>query len=336
MGGICTSANNGSVETAGLLAGGGDDCDNPNPNRKIIGGTKTRITNVPVAAQHNNIGVSKTTATAATNTTTSESAAASIHMTAHHNDNHPDDKNKPINIEDNEDDDAGEEKIGVIKDFQNSFHAATVIREVRTRRASQHLFQNLVVENIARDIEDYYDVHTWDVLGDGLSGIVVRAIHRQSGLEYAVKTLHKKSIKVEEYKQVKEEILVMQELDHPNILRLHEYYEDESFIFLVSELCNGGELLHRLHKQKSMNYSEKTACKYVFQMVSAIRYIHSHDIVHRDLKLENFLFVHDGDDSDLKLIGMLVLGIHGDIPYFTCLCVYVCAVHFRFWVESAL
>jgi hypothetical protein len=84
MGGICTSANNGSVETAGLLAGGGDDCDNPNPNRKIIGGTKTRITNVPVAAQHNNIGVSKTTATAATNTTTSESAAASIHMTAHH------------------------------------------------------------------------------------------------------------------------------------------------------------------------------------------------------------------------------------------------------------
>jgi calcium-dependent protein kinase len=90
--------------------------------------------------------------------------------------------------------------------------------------------------------------------------------------------------------------------------------------------CRGGELLDRLNEQKGAHYSEKVACNYVHTMLSAIRYglqwdlppicraegddlllfyryCHSKNIVHRDLKLENFLFESDSPNSSLKLIG---------------------------------
>ena len=184
-----------------------------------------------------------------------------------------------------------------------SFRADTARQEVKLRRKNQNLFHNMVVENIERDIQDYYDIDTAEVLGDGISGVVVRGVNKASGIAFAVKTLYKRNIKSQEYAHVKDEIRIMQELDHPNILRLHEYFEDNNFIFLVSELCTGGELLSRLYKQKECIYNERSACQFMYSMVSAIRYCHGKKIVHRDLKLENFLFVNEYPDSPLKLIG---------------------------------
>ena len=63
--------------------------------------------------------------------------------------------------------------------------------------------------------------------------------------------------------------------------------------------------MDRLHEQKGHHYSEKVACRYIHTMLSAVSYCHSHNIVHRDLKLENFLFESASPDSELKLIGTL-------------------------------
>jgi len=68
------------------------------------------------------------------------------------------------------------------------------------------------------------------------------------------------------------------------------------------ELCKGGELLDRLQAQQGHHYSEQVACRYVHTMLSSIAYCHANGIVHRDLKLENFLFETEEDDSELKLI----------------------------------
>ena len=94
----------------------------------------------------------------------------------------------------------------------------------------------------------------------------------------------------------------MAQLDHPHIIRLHECFEDKTCIRLVLELCRGGELLDRLHAQSSHHYSERVACGYIHTMVSAIRYLHEHNVVHRDLKLENFLFESEDENSQMKLI----------------------------------
>ncbi len=79
----------------------------------------------------------------------------------------------------------------------------------------------------------------------------------------------------------------MKQLDHPNIVRLEEVYESETEIYLVQELCLGGELFDRLDEQPDYHYTEAQCARLVKQMLCAVRYLHSKGIIHRDLKVRN-------------------------------------------------
>lgn len=181
----------------------------------------------------------------------------------------------------------------------DSLHGVEIVMR---RREGQHFQENIVTENRARDIHEWYHMDYENVLGAGVSGTVCLGVHRRSNVQYAVKILNKRKVKLEKLKQIEQEIRLMVALDHPSILRLHEVFETRETIFMVLELCQGGELLERLHAQEGEKFPEKVACQYVYTILSAVRYCHSHDIVHRDLKLENFLFETKAHDSDLKLI----------------------------------
>lgn len=89
-------------------------------------------------------------------------------------------------------------------------------------------------------------------------------------------------------------------LDHPYITRLLEVYENEHSLYLVMEYCGGGELYHRLAAKKT--FTESVAAETTSQMLLSIGYLHNNNVVHRDLKLENWLYEHEGEDSKLKLI----------------------------------
>jgi calcium-dependent protein kinase len=91
-------------------------------------------------------------------------------------------------------------------------------------------------------------------------------------------------------------------LDHPNIVRIEEVYESTSEIFIVQELCLGGDLFDRLDEQPGFRYNEVHCAKLVKQILGALHYIHSRGIIHRDLKLENFLFTSTKPDSQVKMI----------------------------------
>lgn len=136
-----------------------------------------------------------------------------------------------------------------------------------------------------------------------MTGIVRKVKHRKTGVEYAVKCLDLGLIQDEKGLQhLREEVRIMCQLDHPSIVRLEEVYENESEIYLIQELCTGGDLFDRLDEQSDFHYSESKCAKLVKQMLSSIRYLHSKKIIHRDLKLENFLFSSPDKDSDLKMI----------------------------------
>lgn len=125
---------------------------------------------------------------------------------------------------------------------------------------------------------DEYE-RTGEILGSGLNGQVVRIVSkRNSSLEFALKEL---------VLNVKDELLVCLELDHANIARVFEVYESPGSVFLVVELCRGGELFNRLKQVGRFNEVEATYL--IAQILRAVNYMHSLDIIHGDLKLENFL-----------------------------------------------
>eukprot|EP00592_Proboscia_alata_P026969 CAMPEP_0194444248 /NCGR_PEP_ID=MMETSP0176-20130528/127161_1 /TAXON_ID=216777 /ORGANISM="Proboscia alata, Strain PI-D3" /LENGTH=1036 /DNA_ID=CAMNT_0039270601 /DNA_START=128 /DNA_END=3238 /DNA_ORIENTATION=+ len=177
---------------------------------------------------------------------------------------------------------------------------------IEVRREEGDLVKNMVHMEVpfGKPIEEVYDgVHYGRVLGSGISGLVRLATHKATGVKYAVKCLDLGLVDTEEsLRQLREEIFIMCQLDHPNIVRLEEVYESHSEIYLVQELCMGGELFDRLDDQPDYHYTEESCARLVKQMLCSVRYIHSKGIIHRDLKLENFLFSSHAEDSELKMI----------------------------------
>lgn len=171
------------------------------------------------------------------------------------------------------------------------------------RRRHQNFTENIVTEQFQKDIHSYYVWNkTAKKLGSGLSSIVRVCTHRETNVKYALKQLDKKKMKENELEKLRLEIRYMAQLDHPNIIRLHECFESSNSIYLILELCTGGDLYERLSKQENNCFSEIYCCKLIYTLTSAIRYCHQHEIVHRDIKLENILFVNEDPNSDIKLI----------------------------------
>lgn len=84
--------------------------------------------------------------------------------------------------------------------------------------------------------------------------------------------------------------------DHPNIVKAHEVYTYNTRIYIILELLDGGDLYCKLP------YSEKRAASIAGKLLSAIKYMHDHGIVHRDLKFENVMFENKSDDAEIKVI----------------------------------
>ncbi|CAJ1966436.1 unnamed protein product [Cylindrotheca closterium] len=188
-------------------------------------------------------------------------------------------------------------------------HSSSIIgldSMIENRREDGDIRTNVVHMEVpfGKPIEEVYDgVHTGPVLGSGISGMVRLVTHKKTGHKYAVKCLDLGLVDTEEgLAQLREEIFIMCQLDHPNIVRLEEVYESHTEIYLVQELCVGGELFDRLDEQPDYHYTEAECARLVKQMLCAVRYLHSKGIIHRDLKLENFLFSSNAKDSELKMI----------------------------------
>lgn len=158
-----------------------------------------------------------------------------------------------------------------------------------------------VIRKNTRDLTEEYEIE--GQLGEGGYGKVYLARHKRMNLLRAMKVISIDSKTSEE--RTDEEIELLKKLDHPNIIKLFEYFIDEDNYYLITEYCNGGDLFDLIKKKQK--FSELSAAYIMFQIFRALIYCHNtHHLVHRDIKLENIVIFRkinaEDDLYDIKLI----------------------------------
>ncbi|TKY86956.1 hypothetical protein EX895_003633 [Sporisorium graminicola] len=143
-----------------------------------------------------------------------------------------------------------------------------------------------------------YDVLP-QVLGQGSFAVVKAVVEKSTGTQRALKIIAKKPLKDNNEKMLKEEITILGKVEHPNIIKMWDLYETKEGVFIVTDLCRGGELFDRLVEK--VHYNELDARHIMKQILEGVAYLHEHDIIHRDLKPENILLRDKSDPSDIVI-----------------------------------
>ena len=164
-------------------------------------------------------------------------------------------------------------------------------------------------------------------LGKGGFAVVYRARVRVSGLEVALKVVDKhKACKYlsgvnasaagEDVAgdtgqgaelacaRVANEVRLHWGLKHPTVVELLEFFEDDRFVYMVLELCGGGDLYRRLKERGPLG--EEEAAGYMGQLLAGVGYLHERGVMHRDLKLSNLLLSEDGRRLRIGDFGLAV------------------------------
>ncbi len=176
-------------------------------------------------------------------------------------------------------------------------------RLFNTRRKFRSCISSIVIANrlhgivMRRNISEYYTLESF--LGKGSFAVVKSATCLKTRGSVAVKCYPRKLLCKKELKALDDEIRILLTIDHPNILKLIDTFEDKNFYYIVVEKSSGGELFDRIVKK--VQYSESDAQIVIHTVVEAVTYCHERNIVHRDLKPENLLLQSKDSDTALKI-----------------------------------
>ena len=171
-------------------------------------------------------------------------------------------------------------ELGIVKkSSKNCFTFASDIQNMKIQ-------SNLIVQLKTSPWSIYSEIQD---LGSGSYG-VVKKVYLKSNPETirAIKIIPKKLlIEGVDSSKLLDEILILKNIDHPNIMKLYEFFEDNENCYMVSEFCDQGDLLQKLDK---LNYMNEIVVKFLMEQIfNAIAYLHSRGVIHGDIKLENVM-----------------------------------------------
>ena len=146
---------------------------------------------------------------------------------------------------------------------------------------------------------DHYSVET--DLGVGSYGTVKVGQHKKTGMRCAIKIIKKESVEMPVvYQQlIKNELMIREVGQHPNIIRIYELMEDTENFYIVMELVEGGNLFEKILKMKT--FPERQAAHVIKQLLLALNFMHRKSIMHRDIKPENIVCEETYSDSNINI-----------------------------------
>jgi len=148
------------------------------------------------------------------------------------------------------------------------------------------------------EIKKHYNIDSSSI-GKGAFGKVFKAQSlTDKSFTVAIKMLSKSNMSAKDIKELGSEVHILNQLDHPNIVKYYEVYEDKKSLYLVMEYWSGSNLYEKLTDQ-NIKFSETEWAKMAKQLLLALHHCHSSGVTHRDIKLENIMVT---DDNIVKLI----------------------------------
>ena len=138
------------------------------------------------------------------------------------------------------------------------------------------------------DFSPYKKYEELSILGEGTYGLVKKVclINNKKTIR-AMKIISKKNILKGQSNKLFEEIEILRRLEHPNIMKIYEYFIDDKNIYIITEFCDQGDLLGKMKKLYSMS---ELVVKYLMsQILDALAYLHDNRVFHGDIKLENIM-----------------------------------------------
>uniref|UniRef100_A0A8D1NHX9 non-specific serine/threonine protein kinase n=1 Tax=Sus scrofa TaxID=9823 RepID=A0A8D1NHX9_PIG len=171
-----------------------------------------------------------------------------------------------------------------------SFVATSIAEEYKiTPITSTNVLPIVQINGNAAQFGEMYELK--EDIGVGSYSVCKRCIHSATSMEFAVKIIDKSK------RDPSEEIeILMHYGQHPNIITLKDVYDDGRYVYLVTDLMKGGELLDRILKQKC--FSEREASDVLFIITKTVDYLHCQGVVHRDLKPSNILYMDESANAD--------------------------------------
>ena len=138
-------------------------------------------------------------------------------------------------------------------------------------------------------------------LGKGAFGEVFLTSKQGTTQKFATKQIDKKyAANPKAKKYLDNEIMILKDIDHENIVKLYDVKETSQYFYLVTEYCNGGGLsdcLDKYQEEHNAPFPEELVQYLMKQIVSALRYLHAKRILHRDIKLDNILVHYDSEQD---------------------------------------
>jgi len=170
--------------------------------------------------------------------------------------------------------------------------------DVQEEQQIRILSEMLVNENKG-DFRNFYKVE--ETLGEGSYGKVYKVKQRITNKTYAMKLIRKDIETEESNKNFLNEIYILRKLDHPNILKIFEFFSDQKYWYFIMDYLPEGDLYTEITKMEY--YDDYLTAKIMKQIFSCISYLNKLKIVHRDLKPENMMVASKSeDDISIKLI----------------------------------